>query len=416
MTRRSIRPASRHRIRPRHASSSRIHARKFGATRANPDRRKEIAAEREAAQQKQIDEIVALIGDHQPRIDSARAVGAKYRIAVLGRARKSLVPIAAALREAGIPFRAVELEKLKHRPEIIDALALARALSSIRRIASRGLAFCALPGAAFRSPICTRSQRRRSPELLAWPVPQLLSDTRNSLSDEGRQAVERVLRAIEFAGRLRSAQPSATLGTWLEQVWLHLGGAQCVDAAARANLDLLWSCLDNLPQGEPDLLGSALDAALEKLTAMPDPAAASDCGVQLMTIHKSKGLEFEVVIVPDLQAGPGRGKPEMLSWLERGLPPDADVSEPASPRNHRISRRAVCKRRAAERGAGEKVGRPRRRDREKQETRRLLYVAATRAREELHLFARPSYKTESTARLEPRRASRKPAQNCLARI
>jgi ATP-dependent exoDNAse (exonuclease V) beta subunit len=35
-----------------------------------------------------------------------------------------------------------------------------------------------------------------------------------------------------------------------------------------------------------------------------------------------------------------------------------------------------------------------RRERESQETRRVLYVAATRARDELHLFARPAYKTE----------------------
>ena len=38
-----------------------------------------------------------------------------------------------------------------------------------------------------------------------------------------------------------------------------------------------------------------------------------------MTIHKSKGLEFEVVIVPELQARTRYGKPVMLSWLERGL-------------------------------------------------------------------------------------------------
>ena len=53
-----------------------------------------------------------------------------------------------------------------------------------------------------------------------------------------------------------------------------------------------------------------------------------------MTIHKSKGLEFEVVIVPELQAGSGKGKPKMLSWLERGLPPeDAAYGPDGSPRS-----------------------------------------------------------------------------------
>ena len=38
------------------------------------------------------------------------------------------MPVAQALRDAGIPFRAIKLEQLQDRPEIIDALALARAL------------------------------------------------------------------------------------------------------------------------------------------------------------------------------------------------------------------------------------------------------------------------------------------------
>jgi ATP-dependent exoDNAse (exonuclease V) beta subunit len=181
---------------------------------------------------------------------------------------------------------------------------------------------------------------------------------------------------------------TASLGTWLEQVWLRLGGPNCVDSTGRENLDLLWRCLDNLPNGEPDLLGSGLSAALETLKAQPSPTSSSECGVQLMTIHKSKGLEFEVVIVPDLQAGSGRGEYGLLSWLERGLArPDesGDITEflvaPLQPKG-------------AESGKARKWVNRMRRERESQETRRVLYVAATRAREELHLFARPDYKDE----------------------
>jgi ATP-dependent exoDNAse (exonuclease V) beta subunit len=179
------------------------------------------------------------------------------------------------------------------------------------------------------------------------------------------------------------------LGTKLEQVWLRLGGDLCVDATARANLELLWGCLDHLPAGEQDVLGPALNAALEKLTARPDPSADSDFGVQLMTIHKAKGLEFEVVIVPDLQARCGQSSRKMLSWLERGIPSPDDSGEVTE------FLVAPIQTKGGERGKAKKWVDGVYRHRELQEDRRILYVAATRARESLHLFARPSYKSEA---------------------
>ena len=350
---------------------------------ANP----ESTLERESAQAAQVEEIVTLIGDHRDRIEEARARGEKYRIAVLARARKSLTSIAQALREASIPFRAVELEKLKDRPEVLDALALARAvLNPQDRVAWLGV---------LRAPWCGlalddlhRLTSADDPALLARPVPELLAERLPLLRDAGRIAAQRVLDALTSASSLRAAQPSAKPGTWLEQIWLRLGGAACVDAAARANLDLLWSCLDRLPNGEQDLLGPALDAALDKLTALPDPQAGSDRGVQLMTIHKSKGLEFEVVIVPDLQAGTKGGERKMLSWLERGL---AQPDESGEITEFLI---APLQTKGADGGAAKKWVDRAYRERESQEVRRVLYVASTRAREELHLFARPAYKTE----------------------
>lgn len=365
---------------------------------AKPDalRQKEaVNNQREAARDTQIAEIVSLIGSHLPRVEQAGARAEKYRIAVLGRTRSALAPIALALRKAAIPFRAIELEQLKDRPEVLDALALARALlNSHDRVAWLGV---------LRAPWCGLSlsdlhalTSADDAELLERPIPQLLAERLHLLDKQSRARVERVLNATAAAPSVRDAQPTAALGTWLEQVWLGLGAARCVDPAARANLDLLWASLDTLPGGEPDLLGPAMNSALESLTALPDPAANSECGVQLMTIHKSKGLEFEVVIVPELQARCGSTRGKLLSWLERGLAEPDDSGEVTeflvAPLQSKGTNRGQAK---------EWVDRVYC-QRESQEMRRILYVAATRAREELHLFVRPEFKGDELTLVEPR--------------
>ncbi|MGD0735277.1 MAG: UvrD-helicase domain-containing protein [Terracidiphilus sp.] len=344
--------------------------------------------EKETARNNQSQEIIALIQSHLDRMTQAKANGQKYRIAVLARAKKSLAAIAEALREAAIPFRALELEQLSARPEIQDALALARAMfNPYDRVSWLGV---------LRAPWCGLAlddlhqlTSADNPTLLARPVPDLLAERLNLLSHTGQQAVSRVLEALNSIPALRSTQPTASLGTWLQQVWLRLGGAACVDDTACANLDLLWTCLDQLPGGQQDLLSPALASALDRLTALPDPSASSDCGVQLMTIHKSKGLEFEVVIVPDLQAGTGGGKPKMLSWLERGL---ADTDDSGEITEFLI---APHQSKGADRGGSKAWVDRVYKQRESQEDRRILYVAATRARDQLHLFARPAYKMEA---------------------
>ena len=360
----------------------------------------EAANEKEAAREEHIREVVALIESHMSRIQEAHARGgeAKYRVAVLGRTRTALAPIAQALHEASIPFRAVDLEQLSARPEVLDAVSLARALlNPYDRVAWLGVLRAPWCGLALDDLHRLASDDDR--ELLVRPVPELLAERLPLLSAEGRHAAERVLEVVQSVPALRAAQPTASVGSWLEQVWLRLGGADCVDATSRANLDLLWSCLDRLPAGEQDLLGPGLDAALAKLTAQPDPEASNECGVQLMTIHKSKGLEFEVVIVPDLQAGTGNGGRKMLSWLERGLALPDDSGE--------ITEFLIAplQRKGDDKGTAKAWVDGVYRERESQETRRILYVAATRARDELHLFARPAYKADKNSELnlqEPR--------------
>ena len=351
-------------------------------------RKQDIRLERESVLLMQTSEIADLAGGYLSAIAHARRNGEKFRVAILGRTRKILEPIAAALRAARVPFRAVEIEQLKDRPEVLDALALGRALlNPYDRIAWLSLLrapWCGLALAELH--ILTSAD---DAALISRPIPQLLVERLNLLSPASRIAVERVLDAAGFAPQIAAASPISTLGTWLEQVWLRIGGAACVNTSAQANLNLLWRCLDGLPNGAQDLVAPALDRALERLTAIPDPDSEPDCGIQLMTIHKSKGLEFEVVIVPELQMRGFNTRGRMLSWIERGL---AEPDDSGALTEFLI---APVQTKGADRSATRLWVDRIYREREEQEMRRILYVAATRAREELHFFARPEFRDDA---------------------
>jgi ATP-dependent exoDNAse (exonuclease V) beta subunit len=343
----------------------------------------------ESTQTAQLQEILALI---QQKLAAARDQQlTRYRIAVLARTRKSLIPIAESLRQAQIPFRAIDLVKLNERPEVLDALTLARALlNPADRTAWLGV---------LRAPWCGLSLAELhlltsadDPTIAATPIPVLLQNrlpTLTQLPPRAQAAATRVAQVLRQAQAERAATNS-TLGTWLESIWKSLGGVATVDRAQAENLRVLWAALDTLDQGELDLLGPNLASALDDLYALPDPAASSEFGVQLLTIHKSKGLEFEVVVVPDLEARSKQTDHNLMSWLERGLAepgPQGEITEfliaPIKTKGGNAS------------AAKEWVDRVKK-HRDLLELRRLFYVAATRAREELHLFARPKFNSAKT--------------------
>src|SRR5262249_29729989 len=99
---------------------------------------------------------------------------------------------------------------------------------------------------------------------------------------------------------------------------------------------------------------------------------AGEHDVQIMTIHKAKGLEFDTVIVPGLDRIPRAGDRPLLArkWLPDGslllapINPTGARDEPMFEYIHAAGRRAA-----------------------EAESARLLYVAATRAKARLHLLA-----------------------------
>jgi len=122
---------------------------------------------------------------------------------------------------------------------------------------------------------------------------------------------------------------------------------------------------------------SAFVAELEPLVGRPDKLEIelpreSSRGVRIMTVHKSKGLEFPVVIVPQANnVGRDRGARDPWYW-EDGLGPTFPPPPSVDSRSRNAFYEIAKERRAAMEGA---------------ELKRLLYVALTRAESHILITA-----------------------------
>ncbi|WP_298399718.1 UvrD-helicase domain-containing protein [uncultured Azonexus sp.] len=302
-------------------------------------------------------------------IRAARAADPQGRIAVLVRARRHLDGLVEAIRRQApeLRFQAVEIEGLAERQHIQDLLSLYRALSHradrVHWLAILRAPWCGLTLADLHA--LAGNDRQRT----VW---QLINDEARlaALSADGRQRLQHLRTVVGLALAERDRQPPRR---WLEGVWLMLGGPRCLEApAALADVEAFFALVEQLAAAHR-LDPETLAARVGELYAPADPLGDA---VQMMTIHKAKGLEFETVIVPGLHRDTGNNDSPLLLWDEVL---GADGRE----------RLLVAPLRAR----GERADEPTVYDtlrrlenaRAAHETERLLYVAATRAIRRLHL-------------------------------
>ncbi len=315
-----------------------------------------------------------------------------WRIAVLGRARSHLTAVITEFkRDRGngpIAFRGIDLDPLDRLIEVLDALALTRAiLHPGDRIAWL---------AVLRAPWCGLSKA----DLLALTgegdaadplasIASLVRRRRNHLTHAGRQLLDRIWPILELAiatfGR-------TTLATHVERTWRSLGGDVGLSQEQRNNVKRYFNLVRDV-EGEGRLDLSILSSRLKRLYAEPQSAAPVDgiLPVELLTIHKAKGLEWDMVLVPGLERGGGRSSSPLLNWLEFD-----DVSP--IERQASIVLAPIWQRGSDPDQLSSWLSSVRRR-REQAERKRVFYVAATRAREEVHLFGAAS--TTAKGELSP---------------
>ena len=298
-------------------------------------------------------------------VSGLRAAQPASSIAILVSARSHAAPIVLGLEALQIPVAGVDLVPLAHLSIVRDLMSLAQALDheadrtawfAILRAPWCGLTLNEITTLSGADRHTTVWERICDEAVLAELTPQ------------ARQRLERVREALR-------ASHQSDLSRRVESAWLLLGGpAACAQDSdlrhARAFFDALalWS-------QEPDWGGpQELPERLERLFASHEAGAAGT--VQVMTIHRAKGLEFDHVILPGLGRRRRGSERQLLQWLDlpRGTR-GSDLLMVAVPPTAATGPTAL----------GRYVTRLQQ-QREQHEATRLLYVAATRARLQLHLF------------------------------
>jgi ATP-dependent helicase/nuclease subunit A len=331
-------------------------------------------------------------------IQDTWAVRPDANIAVLVRARNHLAELVSEIRRnhPSLPFQAVEIEALANRQIVQDLMSLTYALHQradrLHWLAILRAPWCGLSLADLHALV---GHDKHSTVLALMQNPSRLQ----SLSENGRHRLAHVCQvltqALQHQGRSSTSQ-------WLRGTWLALGGASCLWAHNDVqDVQAFFERVHRLEQAGK-FTPEQLALEVQKLYAAPDATASQ---LQLMTIHKSKGLEFDTVILPGLDRKTGNHEQALMLWEEVAIEHDAsdlkDVSlvvAPMVPKPNKTTQvtaydylNMLEKERAA------------------LEDARVLYVAATRAERCLHLLG--------AAKLNRETGEAQPAKNtCLSML
>jgi ATP-dependent exoDNAse (exonuclease V) beta subunit len=311
-------------------------------------------------------------------IAAARAEDQQQTIAILVRSRSHLPEILRILRQHKIPYQAQDIDLLGEQPVALDILALTRAL--LHR-ADR-LSWLTV----LRAPWLALTLNDLHLLLDGAPqttLPTLLQDQPrlSKLSADGQQRLARcwpILQAgMQQRGRIGLRQ-------LVEGCWLALAGPACYNSEGVANAQLVFELLESLQQGGDLPVLDQFEQRLENLFAAADNSA--DGTLQVMTIHKAKGLEFDQVILPGLGRKPRGDDAPLLRWLEH-------------PRFGLLLAPIAARDGSEQDSIYRLIGRLQR-EKQDYEAGRLLYVAATRAKKRLHLFGHARENTQGELKPE----------------
>jgi len=305
------------------------------------------------------------------RIAELRQQRPAATMAVLVASRSHAIPIITALQASAIDAIGVDLIPLGDLSIVRDLVALTRALHHFGDRTS-WLTVLRAPWSGVTLASLTELSHREDAALVWESMHDGIRLQRCEASDRVRIARIRAVLEMAFAARDRGP-----LAEWLETTWLRLGAADAYSVEDLPHARAFFTAIDERVASGEWRGAQDIDALISDLYAQPQTTAPNP--VEIMTIHRAKGLEFDHVFVPSLDRELNRGTEPLLRWLD--LPREEGSSDllmapvPAIGDEEGGRLGAYLKRLTAARAANERA--------------RLLYVAATRAKHTLHFTAAP---------------------------
>ena len=316
------------------------------------------------------------------QVAELRRLDPEGSVAVLVVAHAHGEPIISALEAQRLKPLGVDLVPLSERLVVRDLVSLTRALCD-RADRAAWLAVLRAPWCGARLRTLTALSALNDREL----VFEALSDPeRLGRCDPGdRLHLERVRDVL---GESLAGPGAATVGQWLETTWLRLGAADAYGREELADARTFFAALAERSGAWRGL--EDLGTLLAQLFSTPAGGANP---VQVMTVHRAKGLEFDHVLVAALAALTRPPERRLLRWVD--LPGAASDSNLLIAPVPRVGIRE-------EEGDLNAYLKELIREHDLNERRRLLYVAATRARRTLWLSGAPAAAADGTVKPDRR--------------